>query len=99
MSGTVEGGKRAARTNKLRYGAQFYSIIGSIGGRKGTGGGFASKKVGADGLTGRQRARYHGSIGGQVSKRIWTAEQRQQHSEAAKDFHKTRKGWNWKLFR
>jgi hypothetical protein len=40
MSGTVEGGKAAAETNKNKYGADFYVKIGAIGGKKGTTGGF-----------------------------------------------------------
>lgn len=32
MSGTVKGGKKAAATNKARYGKNFYSNIGSKGG-------------------------------------------------------------------
>ena len=32
-------------------------------------GGFASEKVGKDGLTGRERARKYGAIGGHISKR------------------------------
>ena len=32
MSGTVKGGKKAAVTNKVRYGENFYSNIGSKGG-------------------------------------------------------------------
>lgn len=42
MSGNVEGGKRAAATNKKRYGANFYKEIGAKGGRNGHTGGFAA---------------------------------------------------------
>lgn len=42
MAGTIIGGKRAAITNKLRHGEDFYGRIGAIGGRKGTTGGFAA---------------------------------------------------------
>lgn len=38
----VEGGKKAAATNKERYGADFYVNIGALGGRKSRGGGFAA---------------------------------------------------------
>lgn len=41
MSGTVIGGKRAAETNKAKYGSDFYANIGRKGGSNGTGGGFA----------------------------------------------------------
>lgn len=33
MSGTVEGGKKASRTNRLLHGEDFYSRIGSMGGK------------------------------------------------------------------
>lgn len=68
MSGSKEGGLKAAKKNTERE-PDFYRRIGRIGGRKGTTGGFASSKVGADGLTGYQRARKAGSIGGKKSKR------------------------------
>lgn len=69
MTGTIEGGRRAAQTNYKKYGADFYSRIGQKGGRLGHTGGFASDKIGADGLTGRMRARTAGALGGHISKR------------------------------
>lgn len=69
MSGTIEGGRKAAATNRAKNGADFYSRIGRMGGKKGTTGGFASTKIGADGLTGRERAVLAGSKGGRKSKR------------------------------
>ena len=30
MAGSIEGGKRAAATNKLKYGENFYKKIGGI---------------------------------------------------------------------
>lgn len=42
MSGTLEGGKKAAATNKNRYGSDWYAKIGKIGGKNGHTGGFAS---------------------------------------------------------
>lgn len=69
MSGTLEGGRKAALTNKLRHGEGFYARIGQIGGRKGTTGGFNSDVVGKDGLTGRERARIAGRKGGLISRR------------------------------
>ena len=69
MSGTQAGGKNAAITNKSVYGSDFYARIGRIGGQKGKTGGFASEKVGADGFTGRERARLAGNKGGTISKR------------------------------
>ena len=69
MAGTKAGGKKAAATNKAKYGADFYREMGRIGGRNGHTGGFASEAVGKDGLTGRQRASMVGTIGGKKSKR------------------------------
>lgn len=60
MAGTVEGGKAAARTNKLRQGEDFYSRIGAIGGRKGRTGGFFAN---------RELARTAGRLGGMRSRR------------------------------
>ena len=69
MAGTKSGGQRAASTNKDKYGADFYARIGASGGKKGRTGGFASAKVGADGLTGRERAARAGREGGRISRR------------------------------
>ena len=63
------GGKQAAITNKEKYGESFYKRIGSAGGKKGRTGGFASDKIGKDGLTGKQRASVAGVIGGQISRK------------------------------
>lgn len=69
MSGTVAGGRKAAATNKIRNGEDFYSRIGKKGGQRSRNGGFASKKVGADGLTGKERAAIAGAKGGRISRR------------------------------
>lgn len=70
MPGTKAGAKRAAETNKKRYGKDFYRNIGRIGGKKNPGtGGFACKVRGADGLTGPERASLVGAIGGSISRR------------------------------
>ena len=69
MTGTKSGGLKAGKTNKERHGEDFYKRIGQMGGKKSTTGGFASNKVGKDGLTGRQRAALVGAIGGFRSKR------------------------------
>ena len=42
MPGNKAGGLKAAATNKLRHGEDFYRNIGRIGGRNGHTGGFAS---------------------------------------------------------
>ena len=69
MSGTRNGGLKAAATNKSRHGAEYYAKIGAMGGKAGTTGGFASDLVGKDGLTGRERAKKVGAIGGKKSRR------------------------------
>lgn len=69
MAGTREGGRKAKARNLEKYGPDFYKRIGSKGGRNGKTGGFASDKVGEDGLTGRQRAKIAGAKGGKISRR------------------------------
>lgn len=69
MAGTKAGGLKAGKTNKERHGEDFYKRIGQIGGKLSKNGGFASDKVGKDGLTGRQRAALVGAIGGFRSRR------------------------------
>lgn len=60
MAGTVVGGKAAARTNKAKYGADFYGRIGAMGGKKGKTGGFFAN---------RELARIAGAKGGRISRR------------------------------
>lgn len=69
MVGTLFGGRKAAATNIRRYGKDWYAEIGRKGGRNGRTGGFASEKIGSDGLTGFERARIAGAKGGHLSKR------------------------------
>lgn len=69
MSGTHEGALKAHKTNVAKFGKDFYKIQGRKGGKLGKTGGFASKKIGIDGLTGRERARLAGARGGRLSKR------------------------------
>jgi len=61
MAGTMQGGKLAAKTNKTRYGKDFYAKIGSKGGKMGHTGGFWAN---------RDLAREAGRIGGLKSKRV-----------------------------
>lgn len=72
MSGTRAGGIKARERN-LAKDPDFYRRIGRKGGHNGKGenytGGFASNRVGDDGLTGRQRAALVGAIGGHISRR------------------------------
>lgn len=60
MSGTREGGRKAAQTNKLLHGEDFYKEIGRKGGKNGHTGGFAAN---------RELARIAGARGGKKSKR------------------------------
>lgn len=60
MAGTTAGGKKAAATNRLKYGHKFYSEIGKIGGRNGHTGGFAADP---------ELAKIAGKLGGQKSRR------------------------------
>lgn len=69
MPGTRKGGKSASSIIREKYGDNHYKRIGKLGGGKSRGGGFASTQVGKDGLTGSQRAKLAGRIGGQLSKR------------------------------
>lgn len=60
MAGTKAGGEAAAKTNKTKYGADFYAKIGAAGGKKGRTGGFYAN---------RELAREAGARGGRVSRR------------------------------
>lgn len=60
MAGTKMGGKAAASTNKTKYGSDFYSKIGAMGGKKGKTGGFYAN---------RELARVAGAKGGRISRR------------------------------
>ncbi len=58
--GTIAGGQRAAITNKLKHGADFYQRIGQKGGQNGHTGGFAANPA---------LARIAGAKGGKISRR------------------------------
>jgi general stress protein YciG len=60
MAGTKRGGAAAAKTNKAKYGKDFYARIGAMGGKLGTTGGFYAN---------RDLAREAGQKGGRVSRR------------------------------
>lgn len=60
MAGTKAGGKKAARTNKEKYGDDFYREMGRKGGKNGHTGGFAANP---------ELAKIAGAKGGRISKR------------------------------
>lgn len=60
MVGTVAGGRKAAATNKAKYGPHFYVKIGAKGGSNGHTGEFAANPA---------LARIAGAKGGRKSKR------------------------------
>lgn len=61
MSGTKAGGLKAARTNMLKYGKNFYSIQGRKGGKATGMKGFALNP---------ELAKVAGAKGGRISKRV-----------------------------
>ena len=69
MVATKDGNKKVARKNSKKK--EFYQKIGRAGGQAFNidPGGFGSSMVGADGLTGRERAKIAGRAGGKKSKR------------------------------
>lgn len=72
--GYEEANARWRATMEAKYGGKealhkHMIAMGKKGGSLSVTGGFASDKVGADGLTGPERARLAGKIGGQRSKR------------------------------
>jgi len=74
MPGTQAGWLKAKATMIKKYGSEeayrdFCKEVGRKGGLASNNGGFASWKVGNDGLTGRQRARVAGSLGGKVGRK------------------------------
>ncbi len=58
---TPEGGRKAAATNKAKYGEDFYKIIGQKGGRTSRNGGYAT-------AAGRVLASQVGALGGSRGK-------------------------------
>ena len=71
MAGNKLGGQKAAAKNLARD-PNFYAKIGARGGKNGKTGGFASNRIGDDGLTGIERARIAGAKGGRISRRKQT---------------------------
>lgn len=80
MSGTMAGGLKAARTNKLKYGKSFYKVIGRTGGSKKVKKGFAVSGLASiagrkGGLTSRKGKKPNSPIGnaliGHLAKGKW----------------------------
>lgn len=71
MSGTISGGKAAAKTNKERHGEDFYCLIGAKGGKVGRTGGFAQTKACTCDIIRFEHtiAMCAGTKGGRISKR------------------------------
>ncbi len=74
MSGTKNGWIKTKRSLIEKYGSEeawkeHLRSIASIGGANGHTGGFSSTSVDSNGLTGSERARIYGRIGGQISRR------------------------------
>lgn len=61
MAGTKAGGLKAAATNKRKWGDDWYSRIGRIGGQNGHTGGFAAMP--------KEKVRECGAKGGRKSRR------------------------------
>lgn len=60
MSGSIISGRKAAATNKQKYGDDYYQRIGAKGGKLGRTGGFFAN---------RELARIVGAKGGRISRR------------------------------
>ncbi len=89
MSGTKSGGEAAARTNKARYGEDFYVNMGRSGGKISKGGGFATPE-------GRLRAVEAGRAGGKASRRRTATEIAEAKSEGSRyneDYQPEQKSW------
>jgi general stress protein YciG len=69
MAGTIAGGKKAAATNKAKYGEDFYIRQGSIGGKKSGTGGFYYAKLNYTPDDPRHPSNA-GKRGGKLSKRV-----------------------------
>lgn len=76
IAGTSSGWAKARQTmiDKHFNGSEekfheWQQYIGSLGGSQSNEGGFASKKIGKDGLTGRERASKYGAMGGRISRK------------------------------
>lgn len=74
MAQTKAGGQKLKEHMIAKHGSEeawkaYMRTLGSKGGANGNTGGFASDKVGDDGLTGVERAKVAGAKGGKISRR------------------------------
>lgn len=84
MSGTVIGGKKAAKTNKKRYGKDFYVVNGRKGGQNGTTGGFYANP---------ELAKIAGAKGGSKSRRNEAERWWKENKRTIKKLRKNGCGW------
>lgn len=89
MAGTKAGGRKAAATNKEKYGDNFYANIGRRGGKAGHTGGFAADP---------ELARRAGAIGGKRSKR-GPAKKKYTAPHIEDEEENKKKGWVWSFSR
>lgn len=87
MAGTKAGGRKAAATNKEKYGDNFYANIGRKGGKNGHTGGFAANP---------ELAKRAGSIGGKKSKR---GPAKKKYTAPHIEEEDKKKGWVWPFSR
>lgn len=88
MAGTKAGGKRAAATNKEKYGDDFYANIGRKGGKKCGAKGFA--------LMDPEKRSAAGKKGGTISKR---GPAKNKYTAPHIDEEDKKKGWVWPFSR
>lgn len=94
--GYEESNAKWRKTMEAKYGSthEFMKRIGAKGGKLSTTGGFASGIVGADGLTGPERAKIAGSKGGKISKR-GKAKAPRKDKGVKRGPRKEKGGWKW----
>ena len=99
MAGTKAGGKKAAATNKEKYGSEFYANIGRKGGQNGHTGGFAANP---------ELAKIAGAKGGKISTRKGIPNKNGSAKKKGTPPHltdedikvaKKKKGWVWPFSR
>lgn len=99
MAGSRAGGKKAAATNKARYGENWYAEIGRKGGKNGHTGGFAANP---------ELAKIAGAKGGKISSRKGVPNKKRTAEEEVSHPHltdediketKKKKGWVWPFSR